>query len=455
MACATGKGERGQWPIGLYPKSYIITIRIYSDCLFDGLAARTCRRPPDACKGARVTSASMPGLRHVHMAISPIVRPSTVLSHTSILSPYHSLRTLRSSLVCPPITPPRLYGQLFASLYHSVWPRAKEHGSDTNRHQAGSLAVLRPVGSTNVAVGGHVRQQLIEHFIARVDKLDPAPAKKSPQQWLCIPQKAEPFRCILLVLPDEPSREAACKALQKVCERWDGWVGALRNSYVCPVVLRETLDTLRNDLERDRELNFIGEVRIYCAVGSRYEMDAIPASSQFTTYIEASAHEKGEARRILLCSKANPEGGVFVDHNTVDTPATSKENTSASLDTENFNLDLECLASVLKRTACLAAPVVGTACLTYYITKAMSRRDEQQGGGGNRAQEQHRGESRNYGKSEQRSDSKFRQGNIHAGGDVYNSTHIYHGCDANPLSSSSPTVGNNQPNGNEGLSQKQ
>jgi len=46
-------------------------------------------------------------------------------------------------------------------------------------------------------------------------------------------------------------------------------------------------------------------------------------------------------------------------------------------------------------------------------------------------------------------------GAIKAAGDVDASTHIHHGYEANPLSSSSPTVGNNQPNGNEGLTQKQ
>ena len=119
----------------------------------------------------------------------------------------------------------------------------------------------------------------------------------------------------------------------------------------------------------------------------------------------------------------------------------------------NFNLNLRCLASILKRAACLAAPVLGTACLTYHITKAMSGWDEHKGDS-NREQEQYHGKSRNHGRSEQRSALKNRQGNINAG-DVYNSTHIYHGCDANPLSSSSPTVGNNQPNGNESLSRKQ
>jgi hypothetical protein len=202
------------------------------------------------------------------------------------------------------------------------------------------------------------------------------------------------------------------------------------------------------------ELDFRGEVRIHCAVGSRYEMDAIPVSSRFTTYIEASEHEKGEPHRILLHLKANVRESFFVDCNTVEYRATSKESTSASSDMNNFNLDLGCLATTLKRTACLAVPVFGTACLTYYITKAMSGCDEKQGGS-NREQEQHHGESHNYGESKQRSALKVRQGNIRAGGDVYNTTHIYYGCDANPLSSSSPTVGNNQPNGNEGLSQKQ
>ena len=396
---------------------------------------------------------SRAGLRHVHTGISPSSRQPTVLSQRSILLPYHSFRVLRSSPARPSIPPTRPCGRTFASPCNSFWQGAKEHGSDINRHHAGSRAVLRPVDGTNAAVGGHLRQQLIEHFLTRVDKLDPAPARNSIQWWLRIIHEAEPARCILLVLPDEASREAARRTLQKVCERWDGWVGALRDSYVCLVVLRDTLDTLRNDLERDRELDFRGELRIHCAVGSRYEMVAIPASSRFTTCIEASEHEKDEPCRILLRSKADVRESVFVDCNTVEYRATSKESTSASSDMTNFNLDLGCLATTLKRTACLAAPVLSTACLTYYITKVISARNEQQSGS-IQEQEQHHGESHNHGKSEQRSALKVRQGNIRAGGDVYSSTNIYHGCDANPLSSSSPTVGNNQPNGNEGLSQK-
>ena len=227
-------------------------------------------------------------------------------------------------LFAPPITSPRLYSRPFASLYRSVWPWAKEHGSETNRHHAGSRAVLRPVGGTNAAVGGHVRQQFIEHFLARVDKLDPAPARNTLQWWLRILYEAEPSRCILLILPDEASREAARETLQKVCERCGGWVGALRNSYVCLVVLRDTFDTLRNDIERNRDLNFKGELRIHCAVGSRHEIEAIPASSRFTTYVEASEREKCEPRRILLHSKANVRESVFVDCNTVEYLATRR-----------------------------------------------------------------------------------------------------------------------------------
>jgi hypothetical protein len=69
-------------------------------------------------------------------------------------------------------------------------------------------------------------------------------------------------------------------------------------------------------------------------------------------------------------------------------------------------------------------------------------------------QNQQHGESHNAGKSKQQSTLNVGYGDIRAGGNVNILTTTRHGLEADPLSSSSPTVGNNQPNGNEGLSQK-
>jgi hypothetical protein len=154
-------------------------------------------------------------------------------------------------------------------------------------------------------------------------------------------------------------------------------------------------------------------------------MDAISALPGLITLVDASECDEGEARRLFLHWPAHPAKNVLVDTDRVEFRDPSSESTAASSQTNDPELS----------------------------TKATSLRDEKQGSS-NREQEQHHGESHNNGKSEQISVLVVRSEHIYAGGDVNITNNIHQGCNANPLSSSSPTVGNNQPNGNEGLSQK-
>jgi hypothetical protein len=285
--------------------------------------------------------------------------------------------------------------------------------------------VLRPLGDTNAVVSGDVRQQLVEEFLAGVDDFDPVPARYSKDRWRRVLYEAPPARYIVLVMPDEASREAARKTLEKVCERWDDWVGVLRNSYVFLVVLRDTLDALREGLAFGFEFRFLREAWIHCAVERRYEMGPISALPGLITRVDASECDEDEERRLFLHWPAHPAKNVLVDTDTVEFRDPSSESTAASSQTNDRELS----------------------------TKATSLRDEKQGSS-NRRQEQHHGESHNNGKSEQISALVVRCDNINAGGNVNITNNIHYGCNANPLSSSSPTVGNNQPNGNEGLTQK-
>lgn len=276
--------------------------------------------------------------------------------------------------------------------------------------------------------------------------------------WLLrIFYEAKPKRCITLVVPDEALCEAARDALQKECKRWDGYVGALRSSYVCIVVLRRTFDALMKDLQYNGKLGFKGEVRVYCAVDSRHEMDPILASSRFKTYIEASKNneDEGEKGRLVLHSKEQLHKSISVDSSTVEVQTDARETTAASSIINFLHSHSGSLAWCLKRFTCCAIVIIGgTACLTYFAPKATCGCTELCSGS-EYEQEQHHGESYNKGKSKVKSALGVQHGAIQATGHVDASTHIHHGCDANPLSSSSPTIGNNQPNGNEGLTQKQ
>ena len=223
----------------------------------------------------------------------------------------------------------------------------------------------------------------MKDFMAWVDEKDPAPVWYTLQWWLRHIYEAAPTHRITLTMPDEASCEAARDALQKVCNRWDGWVGALRTSYVCIVVGKSFL----------------------------------------------------------------------VDYSRIEVLDTSKESKAASSDAKNFNVTVECIASVFKRTMPMAIPMLGTALLTYLITNAMVGNDEPQDGS-DRKQEQHNGESHNNGESRQKSAPEVRCGHIRAGGDVYHIINIYNLLEGNPLSSSSPTVGNEQLSGNKDLREK-
>lgn len=363
------------------------------------------------------------------MTISPIGRRISTLSHTSKFSPPHSFHIISSSPIRPSIVPPRLSGRRFIPHHYSVWHKNEEHGSHTRRHHAGSRAasapVLRALGDTNAAVSEEIHEQLIQEFLSEVDGFDPAPVRYSQEWWLRILYEARPARYIVLVLPDDVSREAARRTLQKVCERWDDWVGVLRNCYVFLVVLRDTLDALREGLAFGFEVRFLREAWIHCAVESRYEMDAISALPELITKVDASKRDEGEAHRLFLHWPAQPAKNVLVDRGTVEFRDPSSESTAASSQTSDRELS----------------------------TKATSSRDEQQGSSSREREQQH-GESHNKGKSEQTSALVVVQDQIYAGGNVTIINNIHHGCNASPLSSSSPTVGNNQPNGNEGLTQK-
>lgn len=363
------------------------------------------------------------------MTISPIGRRISTLSHTSKFSPPHSFRIISSSPIRPSIAPPRLYGRRFAPQHYSVWHKNEEHGSHIRRHHAGSRAasepVLRASGNTSAAVSEEAHGKLMQEFLSGVDGFDPAPPRYSQEWWVRILYEAPPARYIVLVLPDEASREAARRTLEKVCERWDDWVGVLRNCYVFLVVLRDTLDALREGLAIGFEFRFLREAWIHCAVDSRHEMDAILALPGLITKVDASKRDEGEAHRLFLHWPAQPAKNVLVDPRTVEFRDPSSESTTASSQTNDRELS----------------------------TKATSSRDEQQDSD-NREQEQHHGESHNKGKSEQTSALVVVQDQIYAGGNVTIINNIHHGCNASPLSSSSPTVGNNQPNGNEGLNQK-
>lgn len=226
---------------------------------------------------------------------------------------------------------------------------------------------------------------------------------------------------------------------------------------MCIVVLKSTFDTLRGALQYNTQLGFRGEARVYCAVASKYEMDPISASTKFKTYVEASKNNEGEAEegRLLLHSKGDLHKSINVDSSTVKVQTDFKETTAASSNINNHDSHSGSLALFLKRFACCAIVIIGgTAGLIYFTTKATCGCNELCSGS-EYEQEQHHGESYNKCKSKVKSALGVQHGAIQATGHVDASTHIHHGCDANPLSSSSPTIGNNQPNGNEGLTQKQ
>lgn len=401
------------------------------------------------------------GMRHARVA-SSVLSPASRQS-ISTIPPPRSLHALRLPPFRPTIAHPRSYGRISALLNRSFWKAVEEQGSHTNRHSADAQApdptvlptVLRPVGGTSAAISGAVFRELMRKFIDRVDELDPAPAQYSIDWWLRLPYERQPRRCFLLVVPDERSRKAAREALEAVCKRWHGWVGALRSSYVCIVLPRKAFDDVRDNLQYNDELGFKGEARVYCAVGSRYEMDPISAPPKLKTYIEASENnkDKGEKRRLLLHS--NAKESIDIDHRTVDVQEYSGETTAASSSTKDLDSNQGSLAWLLPKSVPGCAVIIaGTAFLTYFATRATYGCNELRGGS-DCEQEQHHGESHNRGKSKQTSALDVQHGAIKAAGDVDASTHIHHGCEANPLSSSSPTVGNNQPNGNEGLTQKQ
>ena len=339
------------------------------------------------------------------------------------------------------------------------WTRAKEQGSHTDSHDADirdtDALVLKPLGVTGVPVSAGARKELMDNFLARVNSLDPAPAQYSLRWWLRILHEAKPRRCITLVVPDKPSREAALKALSKACEIWHGSVGALRSSYVCIVMRRKTFDDLREDLQYNSELNFKGEVLVHCAIGSRYEMGAISASPGLKTYVEASKPNESEQCRLVLPVDEKLPKGITVDDDTVETREDLSEKTTTSPNTDSLDSSYSTsLNWFLKGVACSAVIIAAATCLKHVVPKATCGCEGLRGGS-EREQEQQHGESHNRGKSKQTSALDVQHGAIQATGDVDASTHIHHGCEANPLSSSSPTVGNNQPNGNEGLTQKE
>jgi hypothetical protein len=395
-------------------------------------------------------------VRKARIALSPV--PRQIISTTS---PAHPLRAFGSSPLRSTLAHPRLHGQFSALLHQSIsiWKGGQERGSHTSSNDADTrdpnAKVLRPVGDTNAAFSEEVHQKLMDAFIARVDELEPDPAPYSLPWLLRSFYEAKPKRCITLVVPSNVSRDAAREALQKQCKRWDGYVGALRSSYVCIVVLKSTFDALRDNLQYNTRLGFRGEARVYCAVGSKHEMNPISASRKFKTHIEASKDDKGEEHRLLLHSNGKLHESIEVDDSTVKVQTIAKENTAASSNINDLDSYSESLAWFLKRFACCAIVIVGgTAGLTYFATKATCGCNELCSGS-EYEQEQHHGESYNKGKSKVKSALGVQHGAIQATGHVDASTHIHHGCDANPLSSSSPTIGNNQPNGNEGLTQKQ
>lgn len=132
----------------------------------------------------------------------------------------------------------------------------------------------------------------MDNSIARVNELDPAPVLYSLRWLLRSFYEAEPRHCIALVVPDDASRDAAREVRRKKCKRWDCLVGALRSSYVCIVVMSNIIDNLREDLQYNSELDFRGEMRVYCAVASRHEMKPFSASPGLEIYIEASKDDK-------------------------------------------------------------------------------------------------------------------------------------------------------------------
>lgn len=233
-------------------------------------------------------------------------------------------------------------------------------------------------------------------FIARVDELDLDPAQYSIRWWLRLIHERQPRRCFLLVVPDERSRKAERKTLEAVCKRWDGWVGALRSSYVCIVVLRETFDDFRDKLQYNDELGFKGkgEARVYCAIGSRYEMGPISASPKLKSYIEASKDGKHEECRPLLRSEADLPEGVTVDRDTVERREHPKKTTATSSSTNYLDSNQGSLAWLPKSVPCCAVIIAGTACLTYLATRATYGCNELRGGS-DCEQEQHHGESHN------------------------------------------------------------
>lgn len=161
-------------------------------------------------------------------------------------------------------------------------------------------------------------------------------------------------------------RSCARSSLQRVCHRWDGLVGALRNSYVCIIVWQDTIDALRRDLKQDRKLDSMREVWIHGAVDSRYEMDALSAPSGSNSHLDASEHNKGEPHRLILNSDAHSGKSIFVDSNTVEVRDPPSDSTAASSDTNSLNLDFGRITSFLKSAACLAPSVLGTACFDTY-----------------------------------------------------------------------------------------
>lgn len=393
-------------------------------------------------------------LRNARIALSPIPRQCK-----STISTAHPLRAFSPSPLRPTLAHPRFYGQFSALLHQLIWKGVQERGSHTNSYDADTREsnpkVLRPVGDTKATFNEDVYQHLMGEFIASVNELDPDPAPYSLPWLLRTFYEAEPKRCIALVVPDSKSCEVARKALHLECKRWDGYVGALRSSYVCVVVLKSAFDRLRGDLRYNSELGFKGEARVYCAVASRHEMDPISVSSGLETYIEASKHGKDEERRLLLHSEADLPQNITVDRDTVERRERPRKTTATSSNTIYLDPNSGSLAWILKRLACCVIIIIGgTAYLTYFPTKATCGCTELCSGS-EYEQEQHHGESYNKGKSKVKSALGVQHGAIRATGDVDASTHIHHGCDANPLSSSSPTIGNNQPNGNEGLTQKQ
>jgi len=401
-------------------------------------------------KHALLSSSSDHVSRIVTALHSPAATPILLRRYYS--PPLHLAVARPSGLRCRPL----------ASRYFWTLYRTQEQGARTNTNSANTrdddAPVLRPIGDTPVeAVTRRVRQQLVDSFLVKIERLDMITARPPLQRWLRLFYEAEPTRCIMLVLPNETARETACQALRKVCKRWDGWVGVFKASYVCLVVSRASFDTLINDLEHDVDVDFKGEVRVHCAIGSKHEMDGITASSGLDFHIDASRGTRGESPRLLLLATA---ASVSADRNTVEIRSlpnesiATSETTAASSDSFNINLFSGLFASVspvVECVSCVALAVASTWVL-HHVRNAPCEREQRSGS--KLEQEHQHGESYNQGKSEQKSALKVGHGDIQAGGDVHISTPTHHGCEANPLSRSSPTVGNNQPNGNEGLDQK-